>query len=65
MTYENFSVTCDPKKMANRRLRNGIGALCSALKRYLHPRPIIDAKYIPMVDILSVWSLFWSLVGKL
>jgi hypothetical protein len=31
--------------MANRRLRNGIGAQCSALKRYLHSRPIIDAKY--------------------
>jgi Transposase IS4 len=40
-----FPLHCDPKKMANRRLRNGIGAQCSALKRYLHSRPIIDAKY--------------------
>ena len=62
---KNFPFHCDLKKMANSRLRNGVGAQCSPLKRYLHSSPIIDAKYIPMVDILSVWSLFWSLVGKL
>jgi len=33
------------KSMSNRRMRNGIGANCSVLKRFLHSRPIVDAKY--------------------
>src|SRR6056300_117073 len=28
-----------------RKLRNGVGAECSCLKRMLHSRPVIDAKY--------------------
>ena len=31
--------------MANGRLKNGVGAQCFALKRYLHSPPIINAKY--------------------
>jgi hypothetical protein len=33
------------KNMITGRLRNGIGAQCSVLKRFLHPRTIVDAKY--------------------
>jgi hypothetical protein len=42
---KNFRLNNYTKKMVNGRLKNGVGAQCSALKRYLHSRPIIDAKY--------------------